>query len=114
MPTRQAMITCHHRDVDKSRPQIDVITIGDVVRARGVPVEQLPIEQLWEDLCRNGLMVRNSDGSYTLTNYAVQTDTLVVACHGDTDSDRGTHDSGDTQDHSGAPHTGWDININID
>jgi len=78
-----------------------------------MPVELLPVEQLCEDLRRNGLMVRNNDGSYALTTYAVQTGTLVVG-HGDTDDDRGSHDSGDRQDHDGDAQTGWDIDIKID
>lgn len=100
--------------MDKSQPRVDVITIGDVVRAGGVPVEQLPVEQLWEDLRRNGLMVRNNDGSYTLTQHAVQADGLVVAGQGHTDDDRGSHDRGDRQDHGGDAQTGWDIDVNID
>jgi hypothetical protein len=111
---RQAMIMCHHRHMDKSRPRVDVITIGDVVRASGVAIEQLPIEQFWEDLRRNGLMVRDNDGSHALTNYAVQAGELVVVGHGDTEDDRSSHDSGDRQDHSRDTHTGWDIDISID
>lgn len=112
---RQAMITCHHRCMDKTRPPIDTITIGDVVPARGVPVEQLPVQRLLEELCRNGLMLRNNDGSYAPTTYAIQTGALVAASHNDTDDNRGGHDSEDKQDHGSDVLTGWDINIsNID
>jgi hypothetical protein len=73
-----------------------VITIEDVARARGVPVEEL-----LEDMRRNALMVRNNDGSYAPTHYAIQTGALVFVGHGDADGD-------------GDAKTGWDIDINIE
>jgi len=90
-----------------------VITIGDVARACGVSVEQLPVQRFLEDLCRNGLMV-SSDGSYAPIRYAIQTGALVVASYDDTDDDHGGYDSGDRRDHGGDALTGWDINISID
>jgi hypothetical protein len=63
--------------MDKWRPRVEVITIGDVARARGVPVERL-----LEDMCRNALMFRNGDGSYAPTNYAIQTGGLVFVGYG--------------------------------
>lgn len=97
--------------MDKPRPCVDVITIGDLVPACGVPVEQLPIAQLLEHMCRNGLM-RHADGSYTLIHDTAQMGALVVVGHSDTDDDRDSPDSGDRQ-HDRDVTTGWDIDIDL-
>jgi hypothetical protein len=95
LPIRQVVITCHHRCVDKPRPRVEVITIEDVARARGVSVEQL-----LDNMFRNALMVRNNDGSYAPTHYAIQAGALVFVGHDDADGDDAK--------------TGWDIDINLD
>jgi hypothetical protein len=61
----------------------------------------VPVEELLEDMRRNALMVRNNDGSYAPTHYAIQTGALVFVGHGDADGD-------------GDAKTGWDIDINIE
>jgi hypothetical protein len=88
-----------------------MITIGDVARARGVPVERL-----LEDTCRNALMFRNDDGSYAPTNYAIQTGALVFVGHGDmVDGNSVGHDGGGSEDDGGDDaKTGWGIDIDLD
>jgi hypothetical protein len=81
-----------------------VITIRDIAQARGMPVEQL-----LEDMCRNALMIRNDDGSYAPTNYAIQTGALVFVGQGDADDDGGNQDNGGDD-----AKTGWDIDIDLD
>lgn len=105
------MIMCHDRSVDKSRPRVQVITMGDVARARGVPVERL-----LEDMCRNALVVRNDDGSYAPTNYAIQAGALIFVGHGDVVNGGSVgHDGGGSEDEGDDDaNTGWGIDIDLD